>query len=121
MQIPKLFDSELRVMNLLWAHGELTARELASRLGESVGWNINTTYTVIKKCVAKGLVERTEPGFRCRALISRREAQLSETSELIDKLYEGAAEQLVACLLDSKRISAEELAGLRRLVEESES
>ena len=46
---PKLFDSERRVMEVLWAAGtSLTAKEIAAQLGEAVGWNKNTTYTVIK-------------------------------------------------------------------------
>ena len=114
----KLFDSELKVMNVLWKMGDTTAKRIAEILGESVGWNINTTYTVIKKCIAKGAIERSEPNFMCRALITQREARETETAELIEKLYDGAADKLVACLLDSKRLSSEEIARLRAMVEE---
>ncbi|MBQ8551497.1 MAG: BlaI/MecI/CopY family transcriptional regulator [Clostridia bacterium] len=114
----KLFDSELKVMNVLWKNGDTTAKRIAEILGGEVGWNVNTTYTVIKKCIAKGAIERSEPNFLCHAMISQREAQESETAELIDKLYEGAADKLVACLLDSKRLTAEEIARLRAMVEE---
>ena len=57
----KLFDSELRVMKVLWERGDTTAKEISNILAGSVGWNMNTTYTVIKKCVAKG----ASPGTRC--------------------------------------------------------
>ena len=67
----KLFDSELKVMEQLWSGGELTAGELAKRLAAETGWNRNTTYTVIKKLVAKQAVERREPGFLCRALVTK--------------------------------------------------
>ncbi len=114
----KLFDSELKVMNVLWKLGDTTAKRIAEILGEEIGWNVNTTYTVIKKCVTKGAIERREPNFLCHALISQRDVQESETSELIDKLYDGAADKLVACLLDNKRLSAEEIARLKAMVEE---
>ena len=52
----KLFDSELKVMEPLWADGAQTAGALAKRLGDSCGWNRNTTYTVIKKLIDKGAV-----------------------------------------------------------------
>ena len=55
----KLFDSELKVMDVLWRLGDRTAKEISSILGEETGWNVNTTYTVIKKCVAKGAVRRS--------------------------------------------------------------
>ena len=45
----KLFDSELKVMEVLWREGDLTAGQIAGILKEEIGWNRNTTYTVIKK------------------------------------------------------------------------
>jgi len=114
----KLFDSELKVMNVLWKNGDTTAKRIAEILGDEIGWNVNTTYTVIKKCIAKGAIERSEPNFLCHAKVTRRETQENETAELIDKLYEGAADKLVACLLDSKRLSSDEIARLKAMVEE---
>ena len=43
----KLFDSEWKVMEVLWQDGDTTAKELSLRLAGSAGWNKNTTYTVI--------------------------------------------------------------------------
>ena len=116
----KLFDSELKVMKLLWKHGELTAKRIAELLAEEVGWNVNTSYTVIKKCIAKGAIERSEPNFLCRAIVTERETQDSAAAELIDKLYDGAADKLVAGLIDSKRLTPDEIERLKRLVEELE-
>ena len=76
------------------------------------------TYTVIKKCIDKGAVGRSEPGFICRALISRKEVQEVETNELIDKMYDGSSDKLIAALLGSKRLTAEEIQSLKKLVEE---
>ena len=59
-------------------NGDLSAKELSQRLNSCVGWNKNTTYTVIKKCVDKGAIARLEPNFICHALFSRREAQREE-------------------------------------------
>ena len=49
----KLFDSELKVMDVLWKEGDKTAKQISDILKEEIGWNMNTTYTVIKKCIAK--------------------------------------------------------------------
>ncbi|MBE6612627.1 MAG: BlaI/MecI/CopY family transcriptional regulator, partial [Ruminococcaceae bacterium] len=62
-------------------------------------------------------IERREPNFLCHPLITRRDVQECETSELIDKLYDGAADKLVACLLDGKRLSDDEIARLKAMVE----
>ena len=112
----KLFDSELKVMDVLWRDGDRTAKEIAGILREELGWNTNTTYTVIKKCVAKGAIRRSEPGFQCHALISKTEVQAAETEALIGKLFDGSPDLLFASLLDSRRLSAEQLERLRKLV-----
>ena len=116
----KLYDSELKLLEILWEKGDLPAKDVAAEAAGQVGWSKTTTYTVLKKCVEKGLVERTEPGFRCRALVTRQEAQRRETQGLIDRMYGGAADRLVASLLEGKALSAEGIARLRKLVEELE-
>ena len=81
---------------------------------------MNTTYTVIKKCIAKGAIERGEPNFLCHALIKKEEVQTAEMEELIGKLFDGSADLLFASLLGSKKVSGEQLKKLRALVDEME-
>lgn len=112
----KLFDSELNVMKILWEQGDTTAKDIAAILKERVDWSKTTTYTIIKRCIDKGAAERIDPGFVCRALVSRQDAQEYETDELINKMYDGSADMLVASLLNSKRLSRDEIAALKELV-----
>ena len=46
----EISNSKLRVMNILWDRGDLTARDICAILKEQWGWNKNTTYTVINSC-----------------------------------------------------------------------
>lgn len=112
----KLFDSELKVMDVLWKEGDTTAKQIADILKESTGWNINTTYTVIKKCISKGAVERREPHFLCHALIDRETIQAAETDELLDKLFDGAPELLFASLVGKRTLSKKQIEALRQMV-----
>lgn len=112
----KLFDSERKVMDVLWREGDQTAKRISDILKEEIGWNMNTTYTVIKKCIAKGAIRRTEPNFRCHALISKEEAQEAETEELIEKLYDGSVDKLFAALLGRKKLTGEQIANLKKIV-----
>lgn len=114
----KLFDSELKIMNVLWKEGDLTAKQISTILADEVGWNMNTTYTVIKKCIAKGAIERQDPNFVCRALISKEEVQQAETEELVGKLFDGSTDKLFAALLGSKKLTTDEITHLRQLVED---
>ena len=116
----KLFDSELKVMDVLWREGDKTAKYIAEVLKGEVGWNKNTTYTLIKRCMNKGAIERSEPNFMCHALIPKEKVQEAETEELINKVYDGSADKLFAALLGRKNLSAEQINRLKQLVEELE-
>lgn len=113
----RIFDSELKILELLWDGGALSAKDIAAKAAEQVGWSKTTTYTVLKKCVEKGLIKRTEPGFLCQAVVTRQQAQQRETRELIDRMYGGAADRLVASLLEGRALSQDEISRLRALVE----
>ena len=102
----KLVDSELKVMNVIWRLGEPTAKQVAEILQAEVGWNVNTTYTLIKRCINKGAVQREEPHFQCRALIDKAAVQAAD----------GSADQLFAALLGRKQLTEEKLAELREIV-----
>ncbi len=112
----KLFDSELKVMDVLWREGDTTAKHIANVLKDETGWNVNTTYTLIKRCIKKGAIERSEPNFMCHALIPKEEVQEAETNELINKIYDGSADKLFAALLGRKKLSAEQIDRLKQIV-----
>ena len=113
----KLFDSELKVMELIWANEPVSAKELSLLADKEFGWNKNTTYTVIKKIEAKGYIRRSDPGFVCTALISRRDVCESETQGLIDRLFGGSRKALFSSLLEDETLTAEELDELRKLID----
>ncbi len=112
----KLFDSELKVMDILWKDGDMTAKNISDVLKEQVGWNMNTTYTLIKRCIVKGAIQRSEPNFICHALIPKEQVQEQETKELINKVFDGSADLLFASLLNRKNLSDEEIERLRQIV-----
>ena len=116
----KLFDSELKVMDILWKEGDVQARYVADILTKAYGWNKNTAYTLIKRCIKKGAIERSEPNFMCHALIPKEEVQEAETNELINKIYDGSADKLFAALLSRKKLSAEEIEKLKKIVADLE-
>ncbi|WP_279120985.1 BlaI/MecI/CopY family transcriptional regulator [Holdemania filiformis] len=62
----KLFDSELKIMDVLWRKGKTPAKEIADELGQSIGWNKNTTYTVIKNVWIRARFCARNPTFNAR-------------------------------------------------------
>ncbi|MDR0248288.1 MAG: BlaI/MecI/CopY family transcriptional regulator [Oscillospiraceae bacterium] len=116
----KLFDAELKVMEVLWEEGDTAAKRIAEILREKTGWSKTTTYTVIKRLCDKGAAERREPNWVCRPLVTAEEAREHETNELINRMWGGAADQLVASILGRRDLSKEEIERLKQIVSELE-
>jgi len=113
----KLFDSEAKVMDIIWEKGPLSAKEISLIAAESIGWNKNTTYTVIKKLEAKGFIRRDEPGFICTPLVSREEVQKQETESLINRFFGGSKKALFSALIDKEDLTDEQAEELQRLID----
>ena len=114
----KLHDAELRVMDVIWKAGEVSASKISDVLKEKFDYGKTTTYTLIKRCIDKGAIERCGPKFICRALVTQEQARELETSELINKLYDGEADRLVASILGNMKLSPDEVTRLKRIVRE---
>ena len=112
----KLFDSERKVMEVLWAAGEpVTLRQIREALAERNG---ETVKTLLRRLCAKGAAAREKGRVGCyRPLVSREELGCYRTRKLIDKLYAGSARQMVAALVEHDQLSGEDIAQLRALLD----
>lgn len=115
MEEIKLFDSELKIMEILWQEGCASAKHISIIAAQDIGWNKNTTYTVIKKLIDKKAILRKEPGFVCSPLITRDEVQKDETERLIDKLWGGSKKAFFAAFVD-EHLSETEISELKSLI-----
>ncbi|MCL1809663.1 MAG: BlaI/MecI/CopY family transcriptional regulator [Clostridiales bacterium] len=114
----KLFEGELKLMELLWSREGATAKELSVLAAENIGWNKNTTYTVIKKLVGKGAIERSEPGFTCRSLVGREEAGHEEAKAVLNSFFGGSLKAMFSSFVTEGAISGEEADELRRMIDD---
>ena len=121
MDAVKLFDSELKVMDIVWEREPISAKEISLILGESIGWNKNTTYTIIKKLIDKEVLIREEPNFICSSKLKREQVQIAETKSLIDRLYQGSKKAFFAAFFQNEELSMEELKELKKLIDEQET
>jgi len=112
-----LYDSELKVLEVLWAEKEIIAKDLSIILEEMCGWQKSTAYTVIRRMAEKGLILRSGKKFTCQAAITREEALELEIDKFVDKLFGGSKDQLVASLLGNS-ITQPQIAALRQMVQE---
>lgn len=118
MEQIKLFDSELRLMEIIWRKPSISAKEISIIASSEIGWNKNTTYTILSKLVEKNAVRRTDPNFICEPLITREQVQLDETRKLIDKLYDGSMKIFFSSFLKKEKLTEEEIEELKRIIDE---
>ncbi len=114
----RLHEGELNVMELLWSNKELAAKDISKIIKEYIGWEKNTTYTVIKRLIDKGAVERIEPGFICRAKINKRTVQEIETDALFSKLYNSSLSTFLSEYLRNRKLTSVEIIELKRILDE---
>src|SRR3954469_14493258 len=111
-----LGDRELDVMGVLWDLGSGTVAEVRDRLPADLAYT--TVLTILRNLEAKELVEHTAEGkaHRYHPRVARRAARRSALARVVDKLFHGSPEQLVAQLVEDEALSADDLRRLRALL-----
>lgn len=117
MLADKISDSELEVMKLLWQAGDaLPVTEIREALQRSRGWEATTVKTLVSRLVSKGaLLQEKRNVFYYSPAISEREYNAWATDNLIRRLYNGSAKDLVAALVHSEGLSQADLDELRAM------
>ncbi len=115
----RLHEGELNVMELLWSNKALAARDISKIIKEYIGWEKNTTYTVIKRLIDKGAITREDPGFICRANISKKKVQEIETQALLDQMYNGSLTNFLSSYLAIQKLSGTELYELEKILQKN--
>ena len=110
----RLHEGELNVMELLWSNKALAAKDIAKIIKEYIGWEKNTTYTVIKRLIDKGAIIREDPGFICRANVTKRKIQDIETQALLNQLYNGSVSNFITAYLAEQNCLVQTLLNLRK-------
>src|SRR5471030_1676296 len=113
-----LGDRELDVMAVLWEIGSGTVGEVRERLPATLAYT--TVLTILRNLEAKEFVSHTEEGraHRYAPRVQQRSARRSALSRLVDTLFAGSSEELLAHLVDDRAFGAEELQRLAKRVRE---
>jgi len=114
-------DSELEILNALWASGPATVREVHDALS-SRGTGYTTVLKQMQMMVEKGLLTRSER-FRSHVYqvsVPREETQQQLAGSLLERAFGGSAKNLVLVALSAQPVSPEELAEIRKVLDEVE-
>jgi predicted transcriptional regulator len=119
---PRPTDAELVILRVLWDRGPSTVREVHEALDAEKGVGYTTTLKLLQKMAAKGLVGRDESqrSHVYQARCQEEPTQRRLVSELLTKAFAGSTPTLVMQALSAKQASKEDLAEIRRLLDEME-
>ena len=119
---PGLSEAEREVLRVLWDHGPRTVREINEVLKHrGRRWAYTTVATLLQRLGVKQYVASDPSAVPhvYRAVVTRDEMLERRLQEAADELCDGRAAPLVLALVQGNRFSAEELARLRRLLDEA--
>jgi predicted transcriptional regulator len=119
---PKLSDLELQIMNVLWERGPSTVREVLDTLPQRPKPTYTTVLTIMRIMQGKGYVTRSENARAhvYQARLSERPIKENLLRNLVQRAFRGSAEAVVVRLLERKELSREELARLKKMIEQIE-
>lgn len=115
-------DAESRVMDVLWQSSPLGADEVVAALTDSTGWQDKTVRTLLNRLLRKGALKHQQDGRRYlySPAVSRADYLNQESRSLVDRLFNGRVAPLVAHFREQEELSADDVAELRRLLDEIE-
>ncbi len=118
-ELPTPTGRELEILKVLWERGPSSVRTIHLALVEASGEDpaYNTVQTFLRLMESKHLVTHTSSGrtFIYTANFSREES----ATRYLDRVFDGAASQLMLTLMQAERISSEELDQMHRMIAEA--
>ena len=118
---PSLTDAEARVMAVLWERRTATVADVVAGLKKKRAVSYSTVQTILRILEMKGYVshEKVARAFIYRPRVDERQARRRALRHLMARLFDGSPSLLVLNVLEDDQIDSEELARLKRLVEEA--
>lgn len=116
--LPRISESEWRVMQVLWQNGPQTANDVVRALAGEVHWKPRTVKTLISRLVKKGAVrfETEGPRYRYSAAVAESECVRSETRSFVRRVYQGAMKPALAAFLEDADLSPQEIKELQEIL-----
>ena len=121
--LPRPTDAELEILTVLWSRGRSTVREVHETIAKRRPAQYTTILKLLQIMDTKGLVRRdqTQRAHVYQPAQPREQTQQQLAGDLLQRAFEGSARNLILGALAARRTSREELAELRRLLEEYET
>ncbi len=122
-ELPEPTERELQILKVLWDRGEASVHAVYLALRDDLGIVQNTVQAFLRTMEAKGLVTHRTVGrtFLYRPRLEREHAARRRVSNVLERVFDGALDELVAHALSVRSPSVEELSRLRAMIDELET
>jgi BlaI family transcriptional regulator, penicillinase repressor len=119
-RLPRISESEWQVMKVLWANSPATANDVIAALAGISQWSDKTVRTLLNRLVAKKALAYKKDGrsYLYRPLVDERQCVRAESRSFLRRVYGGALMPMLAAFLEEDELSAEQIADLRRMLDE---
>lgn len=116
-------DGELEILKILWDSGPAEFGSICASLRRGRPVAATTVATMLKVMLHKGLVKRTQGsrGYIWSAKVSQKAATAGLLRKLLDRVFDGSAQRLVAHLLEEGKLSSHDWQEIRRMLEKEKS
>lgn len=118
--LPKPSERELEILRILWDRGPSKVRDVHELLSGKTERGYTTTLKIMQIMAEKGLVKRDESEIAhvYKAGMSEKAAHRQIVANLLDGAFGGSPQKLVLSVLSAKQTTPEEIAEIRRLLDE---
>ena len=116
----QISDAESMVMDVLWQRSPVDAEDVVAALAERQDWQEATIKTLLNRLLNKGAIQAVKDGRRYlyTPVLRREDWMLDQSEGLLSRLFGGRVAPLVAHFSEHRKLSAEDIAELRRLLAE---
>lgn len=121
--LPKPTEAELAILRVLWERGPSTVRAVTEALHDERGTGYTTALKLMQIMTDKGLVRRDDKQRThvYEAVAPAEQTQKQLVTDLLERAFGGSARKLVLQALSSRKASKEDLAEIRKLIDEMEN
>lgn len=109
---------ENRFADIIWQNAPMSSSELVKQAGQVLGWKKSTTYTVLKRLCEKGIFENV--GGTVTVKMTKEAFHTLQSQRFVQETFQGSLPAFLAAFTSGKRLTEQEVAQLRKLVEQHE-
>ena len=118
MEELSLCESEKRLMEIIWQEAPLESGKLVKLAADKIDWNKSTTYTILRKLIAKGFVKNEDTIVS--VLIPKEKVLISESNQIVEESFSGSLPKFVAAFFGNKKtLSDEDADALMKLIKDN--